>query len=566
MASTLSDSFNERKLLMASLGLGLLHHFFFYDKSPGVSFPLFALAFYVLLYGIAGTGMKELRANPASIWLLPIALLSFTYALYTNPVFGVLNALAIPFLVVLHTTAAYRRESRLGLVGTMIEQALVQCLLYVPRPITVAAGWLSSLLGKGSSRTMGKVALGLLIAAPLLAAVIGLLASADAMFNRSLSQLPDIWDGIHVLEAIVRSLWVIFVAVGLFAYIAGLLKPKEWPPPYAEREAAGRGVASVRLQDTRAAGAVEGSPIEVGPSPGGSQTEGELAPAAQPVWDPGLPAADVRPKTAPPKLDATVASTVLIALNAVYLLFAFVQFSYFFGGGAAELPDGMTYAAYARKGFAELVVVTVINLSVLVAALYGVRRPSPSAWSGMRALLALLIVCTGIMLSSAYLRLSMYEEAYGYTTTRLLVHAFMIFLGVLFAIALVKLWNDRLPLLRSYLIAAVMAYVLMNYIGIDAMIVRNNAARYEKTGELDVAYLGSLGYEAVPHIVALKEKHPDLPDEALSRFRSELQRKSSPSWTEFNWSKWRARQKLADNKSYSLTPPGVSVSSEAGDR
>ncbi|MEK8128104.1 DUF4173 domain-containing protein [Paenibacillus filicis] len=547
MTLPLASSYSERKLLVGSLICGLLHYLFFFDKEWGVSIPLFVLAFYLLLHGMTGLGIQGLRAEPASIWLLPIALLSLTYALYTNSVFTVLNALAIPLLIVLHTTAAYRKDKRSGIVGAMLEQAIAQTLMYVPRPITLAAGWVSAGLGKGSARTVGKVVLGLLLAAPILAAVIGLLASADAMFNRSLARLPEMMNDLNMGEAVIRILWVVFIMTGIFAYIAGLLNPKQWQVSYTDRYEGGQGRAGGAAYPPGSAQAVRhrrsGRP-GLQEAPSDTLPEESREQPGIPAWDPGMPQADVRPPGTSGKLDATVAATVLILLNAVYLLFAFVQFSYFFGGGTAELPDGVTYASYARRGFAELVTATVINLTLLVGALYGVKRPSAAAWLGLRALLALLVGCTGIMLSSAYIRLSMYEEAYGYTVTRLLVHAFMIFLLVLFVLALVKLWKEQLPLARSYAAAAVIAYVLINYIGIDAMIVRNNAARYERTGELDAGYLASLGYGAVPSILALKKSNPELAEEALQRHREMLGQQSSPSWTEFNWSKWRARQAL----------------------
>ncbi|SDE30439.1 protein of unknown function [Paenibacillus sp. UNCCL117] len=514
-----ASSFSERRLLAGSLAGGLLHYLFFCDRSWGISFPLFVLAFYLLLLWTAGTGIRELRSDRSSIWLLPIGLLSLTYALYTNPVFAVLNALAIPLLIVQHTTTAYRADRPPNPLASLLEQVLVQSLLYVPRPAALVFGWLSSLLGKGSSRAFGKVLLGFLLAAPLLGAVLWLLASADAMFSRSIRLLPDLLNGVDVFTAVMRILWVLFIMTGLFAYIAGLLRPKLMPSAYRGQE-----------EQSSAGGS---RPPETGSD--------SSAPAA---WDPGPPAAYVRPRTAAPRMDATVAATMLILLNSVYLLFVFIQFSYFFGGGAAELPEGVTYAAYARRGFAELVVVTLINLSVLVGALYGIKRPSPPAWTWLRALLALLVGCTGVMLSSAYIRLSMYEEAYGYTIARLLVHAFMIFLLVLFILALVKLWSDRLPLGRSYLIAAVASYIIVNYIGIDAMIVKNNVVRYEQTGVLDADYLSSLGYEAVPHLLELNRRRPEAAGEALQEFRSRLEKKSPPAWTEFNLSKWRAWRDL----------------------
>lgn len=531
-----NDRIEEKKLLIASLGCGLVHHYLFYAKSWGVSVPIFVLCFYLLFYATA-SGSAGRKKDPSSLLLLPIGLLALTYALYTNVLFAVLNALAIPFLVALHTTWATSPRSKVPLVLRMLEQVFVQTLLYLPRPIAVAFGWMSKGMKAGRSKTLVKVLLGLLLSAPLLAAVVWLLASADTMFDRTVARLPNLFEDIELGRSVFRALWVAAVTASLFAYIAGLRMPKSWATvtpasPY-------RSTTVYAVPPARVPSAEGGSPHDA--------QNATLSTAAAPA----VPLEPPTAAAAPLRLDATVASTVLIVLNAVYLLFAVVQFSYFFGGGAAALPEGITYAAYARKGFAELVVVTLINFTVLIVSLYGVRRPGPRAWTFLRVLLALLVGCTGIMLSSAYMRLSMYEEAYGYTVTRLLVHAFMMFLLALFLLALVKLWREELPLLRYYAITAIAAYVLINYVGIDAMIAQNNIKRYESSGVIDAGYLGGLSLEAVPYLLDLREKHPELDavEGVLQTFAYRVERnQGSASWTEFNVSKRRASQLLRSVK------------------
>lgn len=117
---------------------------------------------------------------------------------------------------------------------------------------------------------------------------------------------------------------------------------------------------------------------------------------------------------------------------------------------------------------------------------------------------------------------------------------------VLFIIALLKLWKENLPLFQWYTAAVITAYVVLNYMNIDAMIACNNIQRYEDTGEIDAAYLGSLSYEAVPYLLELKRLHPEVQgvDDALERFRVRLEHRQPESWTEFNLSVRRAGKAL----------------------
>ena len=63
-----------------------------------------------------------------------------------------------------------------------------------------------------------------------------------------------------------------------------------------------------------------------------------------------------------------------IPLCVLYLLFFGVQAGYFLSAFRSYLPDGFTFAEYARRGFFELCIVSVINLAVILLAVFFCRR------------------------------------------------------------------------------------------------------------------------------------------------------------------------------------------------
>ena len=69
----------------------------------------------------------------------------------------------------------------------------------------------------------------------------------------------------------------------------------------------------------------------------------------------------------PISMDGIITLTVLLLLDLVYVLFVAIQFKYFFSG---TLGDGYTYAEYARRGFFELLFVTLINLTVTTVVIH----------------------------------------------------------------------------------------------------------------------------------------------------------------------------------------------------
>lgn len=562
-------------VLLAAMLIGWIHQLLFYGKDWGVAYPLFTLLFYAYFYWAVREKL-EFHWSSELLFLLPVGLLSLTYALFSDVLFMVLNALAVPCLILLHTTWTVRRkelrwyEPAVG--AAVLEQLFIHSLRCVPLPIQAFMRTVTANMKTGRSQQLWKVLVGLVISLPILLLVGSLLSSADAVFESTVSRLPQWLGEIEFGTVLFRVLWVAAVGTGLFIYVWGLLYPKRKPGinvnvNWQENEA-----DFERRFGTRAAERITNG-IKSGEAEGGK---------SEPTVSSGAPAAgrNLPPQAAaggPSRLDPIIMTTVLLMLNAVYVLFAAVQFSYFFGSVDGLLPPGVTYAEYARRGFAELVVVTVINFTVLLITMYGVDRP----WKGsepyrpggepantvsghlpapltpqpgrklyraLMVLLTLLIGCTGVMLTSAYLRLSMYEMAYGFTMTRVLVHAFMMYLLVLFIVALIKLYNDRLPLMKLYLIISIVSYVLLNYVRLDAVIAASNINRYEKTGQVDTVYLHSLSFEAVPYLVEFWHSRPEAEgaQRALEVMKQRLEHRGQRSWTEFNLSEWRARKLLRE--------------------
>ncbi|MEH7073295.1 DUF4153 domain-containing protein [Neobacillus drentensis] len=208
-------------------------------------------------------------------------------------------------------------------------------------------------------------------------------------------------------------------------------------------------------------------------------------------------------------IDGIIMITVLVLINVVYLLFTLVQFRYFFSG---TLQADFTYAEYARKGFFELLFVTLINLSVTVIVLTFVKRATKLMQRTTQLLLTILVLVSFVMLTSAFLRLSMYEDAYGFTFTRVLVHSFMIFLVVIFTYTLVKIWIEKLSLFHFYFITSLIYYTSITVIDIDKIVVNENLHRYELSGKIDVHYLNNLSFTGVLGLIDLYERDQNIPD------------------------------------------------------
>ncbi|GJM74684.1 hypothetical protein HMSSN036_69000 [Paenibacillus macerans] len=328
-------------------------------------------------------------------------------------------------------------------------------------------------MGDRRKQAAGKVLLGLLIALPLLIIVIGLLTSADSSFDRLLSAIPD-WlnDSLSFGDVMFRLIWILLLGLLLFGYLWGFVDPMRENPvdwfggiPMAD----GMGQTGAVRSDTVQSGAVQSDMIQSdtvqsGAGEGRASVNGAgvsstvqndadrngTSGAGRSATLPGATAAaSPYPGSRPVRIDPLIAATVLISINIVYLLFVSLQFTYLFGAWRGVLPDGSTYADYARSGFVELVLVTSINFAILIGTLTLGGEAGKALRTLNQALLYILVGCSGIMLLSAFTRLALYQEAYGYTYIRFLVFAFMIFLALLLVCAGLRIRFARVPLANA---------------------------------------------------------------------------------------------------------------------
>ncbi len=213
------------------------------------------------------------------------------------------------------------------------------------------------------------------------------------------------------------------------------------------------------------------------------------------------------------------------ALNTLFALFVAVQVAVLFGGDDYVRDSaGLTYAQYARSGFAQLVVVGALTLAVVAGALRWARTTNARQARVLRALLCALCLLTLVVLASALHRLGLYEQAYGFTRMRLAVHGLLLFGAVIFALVIVALATDRRGWLAQATVLLAAAAALVFWVGDpDRRIAAHNVERYEATGKIDTDYLAGLSADAVPALTALPAP---LREQAVGRQRARLEREA----------------------------------------
>jgi len=227
-----------------------------------------------------------------------------------------------------------------------------------------------------------------------------------------------------------------------------------------------------------------------------------------------------------PSLAPTEVAIALNLLNILFLAFLAVQIRYLFGGaGLIEVTEGLTYAEYARRGFFEMVVATVLVVPLLLGADWAAAEDTHRSRLALRATSTLLVLLLAGVLASAAYRMRLYQEAYGLTEDRLYGSVFLVWLaGVLGWLAFTVLRGRRRGFAFGAIAGGLVCIALLHLLNPHALIARVNIARAVSGAEYDGRYLETLSADAVPTLVS---RAHELPLEERCRVASILEERWS---------------------------------------
>lgn len=203
------------------------------------------------------------------------------------------------------------------------------------------------------------------------------------------------------------------------------------------------------------------------------------------------------------RADATIAITVMSLLSFVYFCFCALQIIYLFSGGLFQLPDGYTYAEYARGGFFELMWVTAINISLMILC-----RTLFMESKILNTLVVFMTACTYIMIASATYRMLLYVKVYHLTFLRLFVLLILLMEIFILIGIIVSQYKRTFPLFSYCVILVTICYTLFSFSKPDVFIASYMINHEEALSSEDWLYLtNELSLDAASVIL------PNLEDE-----------------------------------------------------
>jgi len=468
-------------LVLTALVLGIAVEVLFDGRPIGVSAVIWAGLCIACTLGMAA--VERVRPSPDGLWLVPpIVFFAGMLALRVEPM-----TVTLDVVLVLALLALWVRTFRAGGLRRSGWLDLGLAVVWVPleswiRPWPILGLATRQAAGEKASRSRWLALVrGLLLALPVVVVLAALLAAADVVFSDYVQEILR-WLRIEkIVEYLGRATVVIVSGLFLLGAMAAALR-----------------------------------------EPGERKWISEDKPLVAPF------------------LGYTESAVVLGAVNLLFAAFVAIQFAYLFGGHANITAAGYTYAEYARRGFGELVAVSVLTLALILGLSAWGRRETPRQRAGFLGLSAALVVLVGVILASALMRLLLYESAYGFTRLRTYTHVAILWMGVMFLVFLVLLLAGRVRAFAPAALAGAIGFAAtLNLMNVDGFIVQRNASRLAQTGIVDVYYLASLSNDAIPSLVDLAAESPaaaleQLMGQLACRLRQIEERDEAVGWPSYH--------------------------------
>jgi hypothetical protein len=256
---------------------------------------------------------------------------------------------------------------------------------------------------------------------------------------------------------------------------------------------------------------------------------------------------DLPPLSVHSSLGVTEQKMVLMSVAVILWLFMLLQLSYLVHPPPSAVGSGMTFAEYARRGFAELsIAVTLVGGIIL---LLEATRPMEIPARDERLILRLeaaLLIALELMLVLAFRRVILYEQAYGFTSARLSAQAYMIVV----AFSLIAVWLEvgrhgiSIAFGRRVSVIALAVFTVFAFWHHDAWIMNRNIDRARTSGKFDTDYARRLSRDATPTLVARRAELPALQRQAVEAWIQCVPHPKRRRWFEWNRSVEAARLAL----------------------
>jgi len=222
----------------------------------------------------------------------------------------------------------------------------------------------------------------------------------------------------------------------------------------------------------------------------------------------------------------------------VLWLFVALQASYFVHPPPSAVGTGVTFADFARRGFGELsFAATIVGAIVIVLEF---ARPTDATERDrmvLRRLELALLVALELVLISAFHRIILYEDAYGFTAARVYAQAYMLVMALVLVALALEIARGGISVAFGRRVAeiALGVFTVLVFWNYEGWIADKNIDRAATTEQFDALYATRiLSPDAIPTLV---QRRAEIPQPQRDSLEMRLVCKPLPAarrWFEWN--------------------------------
>lgn len=426
-------------IILSSLILAVFYVFTILGKMFALNFTIFSLLFTLCLILVLRSTNK-VKNKKAYILLIPIIILNLTYSIFNNHNLNSLNTIIIPILNLLMAISIVGDELNYKTTVNQIFYSIFETLSNIGTSLGEAKRYIKlkiNVKSKNENKSKSSIAKAIVITFSVVLVIIALLSSADQSFASIFTEIAKNIFLFFARENLLTTIEKIIVGFIVFVFLLSFYN-----------------YISKTLE--------------------AKQFENEDKEKSK---------------------DSMTIKMVLLALNLVYLLFVCVQINTIlkFTG------ENINFSNYAREGFFQLMIVSIINIVTILIAKNRWKENSSNLYIKVNSVI--MIAFTVILIILSYLRMNEYVKAFGLTFLRISVY-FSLFTEILIIVpTLIFILKGKLNLNIIYLTTFLSLYVVFNCINVNNIIANYNVNRIDETGKIDLYYLESIGEDATGSLI-----------------------------------------------------------------
>lgn len=238
-------------------------------------------------------------------------------------------------------------------------------------------------------------------------------------------------------------------------------------------------------------------------------------------------------------------------MNLLFLSFVLFQLPYLFGGFEyVQSTENVKLADYARRGVAELGLVTILVLPVLLIGHWFIRSENKSTQNLFKVMAGIQIGLLFVIMLSSAQRMILYTGNLGYGLTLERFYA-MVFLAVLAAIfvwfAGTILLGFRQKFAWGMLWIALFTLGILNIINPEDFVLRTNFQLKQQGRPFDSAYnFNELKQDALPRLIEILPTLNDRQRCEAENGLNSIDYEAKHGWRLINWNaaRWKAKSAL----------------------